>query len=227
MSFLDKWRAYLAVSYKVESGGVGADVAPEGEFNHYVDKMLKVMPPSKYPKLLNVGAGAGQETKAFLEAGYQVTGTTIGNDNIAYAKNHLGIELLDVEMHDLPFSEGEFDAAVAIHIFEHSFAPMIFLGELYFVLKDWARVFVVMPDPKLEMTHTIWHTNLLPPEVTKYFWNYWGFKLVEFDDTMTTRKGWDKYMFVFDKLPKNHPEFKMWGYLQHVYALRREIAKRK
>jgi len=225
LSFLDKWKTYLAISYKIESDGRGADIAPEGEFTHYIDKMKNIMPPNKYPKLLDIGAAAGQETKALIDAGYHVVGITIGKDNIAYAEEKFGIKLLEMEMHDLHFCEGQFDGATVLHTFEHCFAPLIFLGELYFVLKDWARVFVVMPDPELEMTHTIWHTNLLPPEVTKYFWSYWGFKLLEFDDTMTTRKGWDKYLFVFDKLPKNHSEFKMWGYLQHIYNLRKKLGE--
>jgi len=212
-----KWEAYLAIHKKAETGGRGVDTEPVETFFHYVEKVKEIMPPDKYPKLLEVGAGAGDETKAFMDAGYEVTGITFGIDNIKYAKEKYGITLLEIDMHDLPpFWKNTFDGAIVIHTLEHALAPIVVIGELYFVLKDYGRVYVAVPDPNAEQSKVIWHTSLLYPEQVKYYFEYWGFKTIRSGETHG-RQGWDKYEFAFEKLPPGHPDFKNWGYLQHIY----------
>lgn len=212
-----KFNAYLAIQKKAETGGKGLDIEPIETFQHYVEKVKQYMPPEKYPKMLEIGAGAGVETKAFMDAGYDVTGITFGIDNIRYAKEKYNITLFEMDMHDLKFPAETFDCAVMIHTFEHALAPHMVVGELRYVLKDWGRVYIVVPDPNRKDMKTIWHTNLLYPEQIIDIFKYWGFRLVN----AKSLKGRDCYEFVFEKLPNDHPDFQHnWGYIKHIYGRR-------
>ena len=211
--FAKKWEAYLAIQKKAETGGKGLDTHPPETFIPYVEKMKKFMPPEKYPHILEVGAGAGDETKAIMDAGYKVTGITFGEENIQHAKEEYGIDLLEMDMHNLLFPEGIFDGAVIIHTFEHALAPHLVVGELRYVLRDGARVYLVVPDPRSEKT--IWHTNLLTKRQIIDIFKYWGFKLIHYEN----------HEYIFEKLPNNHPDFKHnWGYIRHIYHRRRQLS---
>jgi len=104
----NKFEAYLAIQKKAETGGRGVDEEPVETFLHYVEKIKQIMPPGKYPYILEIGAGSGSETKALMDAGYKVTGITFGKDNIRYAKENYDIDLIEMDMHNLELPEGIF-----------------------------------------------------------------------------------------------------------------------
>jgi len=212
-----KFEAYLAIQKKAETGGRGVDEEPVETFTHYVEKIKQIMPPDKYPRILEIGAGSGSETKALMDAGYDVTGITFGKDNIRYAKEKHGIDLLEMDMHNLEFPEGFFDGVAIIHTFEHALAPHMVVGEIRYVLKNGGRVYLVVPDAKEK---TIWHTNLLYPDQIKALFEYWGFRDLK-ETELKNRDGWSEWEFAFEKLPNDHPSFKHnWGYIQHIYRRR-------
>jgi SAM-dependent methyltransferase len=215
-----KFDAYLAIQKKAETGGKGVDEEPLETFTHYIEKIKAAMPPDKYPFILEVGAGAGDETKALMDAGYRVVGITFGEDNIKRAEEKYGIKLLEMDMHNLQFPEKYFDGAVIIHTFEHALAPHMVVGELRYVLRDGGRVYVAVPDPDAEHVKTVWHTNLLNKEQIIEIFRYWGFREISGGE-LQGKCDRDKYEFVFEKLPDDHPDFRhKWGYIQHIYRRR-------
>jgi len=209
MEFYRKWDALLGIANKVESGGKGVDEAPREGFVPYVETFVKYAPPEKYPQILDIGAGCGAETSVLKEKGYKVTGITLGKDNIKYAKEKFGIDLIEMDFHNLEFPNGCFDGVFMIQTFEHCFAPWLFIIELRRVLHDGGRVFLDVPDPNDEaMLRTIWHTSVLyPNQIKALFWKA-GFKEVA-DLSKKHRLG-----FFFEKLPDN--SFEMWGYVRFL-----------
>jgi SAM-dependent methyltransferase len=117
--------------------------------HHTVDTMkfiCDLIPPSEFPKMLNIGAGEGLETKILKDLGYDVTGIIRGKPNLEFAtRNYPDIKFVDTDMHDLPFSCDSFDAIYMNQVFEHAFAPFIFLLELYCVLKEGGRMWLGLP----------------------------------------------------------------------------------
>lgn len=217
LRFSQKWEAYLAIQKKAETEGRGLDKQPPQATQHYIQEIVKHIPPEKYPKLLDIGAGTGEETKALVDAGYQVIGITFGKDNIAYAQRDFKVKLLEMDMHNLTLSPKLFDAVIMIHTFEHALAPHIVIGETRYVLRDGGRVYLAVPDPDKLESKTIWHTNLLNRKQIIDLFKYWGFKLLG----STESEAREKWEFIFEKLPDNHPDFKHnWGYIQHIYQRR-------
>ena len=208
-----KFQAYLAIQRKAETGGRGIDHPDEAAVERYVRRCLEFMPPEDYPRLLDVGAGDGYETKRLMDVGYEVVGITLGEDNVRTALERYGVHLNAIDMHNLPFPEGYFDCAVVCHTLEHALAPHMVVGELRWVLRDGGRVYVVVPDPTRPEMKTVWHLSLMTREQVVDLFRYWGFRLV-----------WSEgYEFVFEKLPADHPDFRhQWGYLKHVYEARKK-----
>jgi SAM-dependent methyltransferase len=212
-----RWMIHAAINYKIETGGLGNDEQPLENYAHYINDILLYMPLNSFKRILDIGAGAGDETKALLDAGYEPIGITIGPDNVKSALDRYKIKLLEEDMHCLRFPKDYFDAVILIHTYEHSYASNILLGELYHVLRDYGRVYVAVPDPEAEESKTIWHVNLrLDWQIIEEF-QYWGFKLINVDQDKQRR---DKYTFVFEKLPAGDPDFTNYGYLQHIIKLR-------
>lgn len=219
-----RWLAYQSIHRKIETQGGGddkiADVSPLEQvenYKRYAELFQRFAPPQKFSRLLDVGAGNGAETKAFIEAGYEVVAIGFGIDNVEYAKKHFDVNILDLDMHDLStkFKKESFDAAIVIHTFEHSISPFIFLGELYHVLVTGGKVLLDVPDFNNPAMRTIWHTNLLYPDQIEYYFNYWGFKKIFCFSGITRSQS--KRQFIFEKRSPEDPDFKdNYGYLHWI-----------
>jgi len=207
--FVRKWDALLNIARKVETGGRGVDEAQPETFIPFVETFKEYAPPEEYPRILDIGAGCGAETKVLMDAGYEVVGITFGEDNIKYAKERYGIELIEMDMHNLLFPNSSFDGALMIQTFEHAFAPWLFIIEMRRVLRNYGKVFLDVPDPDdEEMLRTIWHTSVLyPNQIKALFWKA-GFKEV----VDLSKK--HRLAFLFEKLPDG--QFEMWGYVQYI-----------
>ena len=218
------WNAHLALIHKIESDGQGVD-KPDGDTVEEMAKPhkerlgrlteampLKVKGILNYKKILDIGAGCGIDTRVLNDKGYDVCGLTLGKDNIVFAKKTLDTSIYEVDMHELSsyFPREYFDGAMMIDAFEHSHAPVVLLGELYYVLRAGARVMIGVPQHDAKDSQSVWHVNLLlPNQIIKYF-EYWGFKYLTEYDSMS-----DDLLF-FEKLPQSHPDFKNYGYLHWV-----------
>lgn len=211
----EKWDKLLNVARKVETGGVGLDQSPPNDFIPYVDAFAQYAPPEQYPRILDVGAGSGAETHILQKKGYTVTGITYGKDNVAYAKEHFGIDLIEMDMHSLDFPDASFDGAFTVQTFEHTFAPWLFVIELRRVLRDGGIVFIDVPDPDDDaQLRTIWHTSVLYPNQLKaLFWKA-GFNEVA-DRTQKHR-----VQLLFGKLPDG--TFQMWSYVKWIVSHQRQ-----
>jgi len=98
---------------------------------HTIDNLkfiTNLIPPDKFPVLLNIGAGEGLETKILHDLGYKTVGMINGDINAKFAKEnyrYTNILFVKHDMHDLPFKSESFDAVYMNHTFEHSYAPFI------------------------------------------------------------------------------------------------------
>ncbi len=158
--------------------------------SHTIESMkfiTEFIPPKDFPYILNIGAGEGLETKILTQLGYKTIGIIRGTPNIEHAhKNFPEIIFLDLDMHDLLFPSNTFDAIYLNHTFEHSFAPFIFLLEMYYVLKPKGRIWIAMPEFKEIDDSTITepnklyhhHPNMLCYNLLKQMFESTGFKIL-------------------------------------------------
>ncbi|CAN5307770.1 hypothetical protein BH23GEM4_BH23GEM4_16820 [soil metagenome] len=95
-------------------------------------------PPESSPELLDVGGGHAQLAPALVEAGYRVDvlGSTPACGELL--ARHLDAERLRFtvgQLHDLPFEERTFDAAISFRILAHIADPERFIADLCRVAK--------------------------------------------------------------------------------------------
>lgn len=170
--------------------------------------ITKLIPPEKYPKILNIGAGEGLETYILKELGYDATGIIRGVTNLEYAyENFPNINYVDCDMHDLPFPNETFDAIYMNQTFEHSYAPFIFLLEMYSVLKPHGRVWTAMPhfkeidDPTIgepnKLSHH--HPNTLCYNLLKQLFESTGFQMLQFE--LIQNNSYFDNPYLLEKLP--------------------------
>jgi len=208
----------MSICRKIESDGKGADTTDREGIRQYVKACVDNIPPKEFPKMLDLGAGDGTETSLLIEYGYDVTGLTLGIDNVTEAMKKYNISLLEHDMHFLAFPPKFFDAAIYIQAFEHYLSWYVGLGELYFVLRPGARVYVDYPNPDEESMRTIWHTNLQYPQQVRWSFEYWGFQEIKYNTENDNR--WQQ---TFERLSEGDSRFKNYGYLQHILKIRENI----
>lgn len=210
----EKWRVYLYLNIGPNLGNWNEDPPNIGA----IDRLATLFPPSKYPKLLNIGGGVGNEALYLTSKGYDVTMITLSRLNVEKAKAK-GVNVIEMDMHDLHFPANSFDAAYMSHTYEHCLSWFQMLGELFYVLRDGAVVYVIVPywglpteepiaKPGPAGPAPVTHTNLVTPEQIIWQFNYWGFKLLG-DDSINTQSFW------FEKRPG--PENPRWGMLHWAY----------
>ena len=100
----------------------------------FAETAIKYFPKSG--KVLDLGAGQGQDTKFFAEQGYQVISTDISDSalelnkakNPLTLKDKITVEKLDLTS-DFPFPDESFDvvyAHLSLHYFDHDTTTKIF-----------------------------------------------------------------------------------------------------
>jgi len=157
-----------------------------------------LIPPDKYNKMLDIGVGEGKETSILKELGYNPTGIITGEDNKRWAAEHYpGIEYIPCDMHDLPFDKNTFDAIYTNQVFEHAYAPFIFLLECYSVLRPGGLMYVCTPRFEQRTTPnnpgTIdaqWishhHPSVFPSNVYRQLFEKTGFNVIMEDENVTS-----------------------------------------
>jgi SAM-dependent methyltransferase len=77
-----------------------------------LQQLLQHLKPAAGSRMLHVGCGHGEHSRVLAEAGYEVTGTDISHENVAYAKQSEN-DTLHFYQHDprLPFWVNYFDYA--------------------------------------------------------------------------------------------------------------------
>lgn len=177
----EKWDMYMDTLQGHPS------VCQTGHTPESIKSTIEYIPPDKFPRLLDIGVGEGYETKLLRDLGYDVIGIIMGQINLEFAYEHYpDITFVEDDMHDLPFPSESFDAVYMNHTFEHSYAPFIFLLELYCVLKLHGRVLIIIPsfkeitDPTIgnegRLSHH--HPNVLCYNLFKQMFESAGFKII-------------------------------------------------
>lgn len=84
----------------------------EAEAKKFIDALLGFLKPAPHSKILDVACGRGRHSRILAAHGFDVTGTDISTDSIAFAKQY-ETDNLQFFMHDmrLPFWVNYFDLA--------------------------------------------------------------------------------------------------------------------
>jgi 2-polyprenyl-3-methyl-5-hydroxy-6-metoxy-1,4-benzoquinol methylase len=164
---------------------------------HTIETMkfiVELIPPARYNKILNIGVGEGLETKILKQLGYDPTGIISGEANIKWARENCSdIKFYACDMHDLPFTSNTFDSIYTNQVFEHAYAPFIFLLECYCVLKPGGLMYIRTPsfrerhepnDPSsLEASYiSHHHPSMFSPNIYQQMFEKAGFNIVKRDD---------------------------------------------
>lgn len=119
--------------------------------------------------VFDAGCGNGGISIAFALAGAQVTAVEIEQELFdiahAHASSH-GVSV-DIVLYDgniLPFEDNSFDYAVSASVIEHTTDPVLYLSEIYRVLRKDGVLYLGFPNKyALKETHTqIWFLTYLP-----------------------------------------------------------------
>lgn len=141
-------------------------------------------------KMLDVGCGRGEFTKAFENEGLVVEGADIEAGDTAVL-NTIPVKYFDLEKEPFPYPDNTFDVVFSKSVIEHIYDPAHFLSEQKRILKPGGKIIVLTPD---------WMTQL------KIFWNDYTHKrpytwlglrhaLVSFGFTNVTCKVFYQYPF--------------------------------
>lgn len=204
-SLVRKWNKLLRIPMKAETRGIGTDETSIIVAQSKVSVFKQHCDWKNFQRVLNLGAGCGEETFILQQDGYDPIGITFGKDNINVAAERYGVKLLEMDMHDLDFKDEYFDAIFASQTFEHAFSPWLLIIEMRRVLRNGGRVYIDVPDPdNPETLAIIWHTSALYKNQIRSLFEKAGFKEIVNDG----------YMFIFEKIPDG--EFHMWNYVQYI-----------
>ncbi len=155
--------------------------------NKSADGLKYILDKLPVGKLLCIGCADGAEVNALNELGYKTTGITIGQNNVDYAKEKFGIDTQVMDMHCLEFDSETFDCCYSSHSFEHCFAPIIHIMEVFTVLKDKGLWYLNHPSyvkgSKETTTIDHHHPNVLPAYLHRDMFEKFGFKVRECEET--------------------------------------------
>jgi SAM-dependent methyltransferase len=133
------------------SGLSGQGAASLGTTNNFV--LAKLRDNGKFSgAILDLGAGTGYFTR-LLSSEREKSGKKPGEglkacDIAGGAFKADGVEFKECDANDgLPYADGEFDAVVAIEVFEHTRAPYDVIAEVHRVLKPGGLLIFSVPNP--------------------------------------------------------------------------------
>jgi len=158
-----------------------------------LQQCLKFIP--KGSRVLDFGAGSGQQALYLTEQGYQVKAIDVASSNYRYEKVY-PIQLYDGT--NIPYDAQSFDIVFSSNVFEHIKSTEATLSSLHSITTDDARLILVMPSA----TWRIWtiitdlirswhftrphgvHSRNVFEEVYKFRRNWWFKKLETYQWTL-------------------------------------------
>lgn len=113
--------------------------------------LFEIFGMKKGQKILDIGCGRGDFTKAFANLGLEVAGIDREQGDSELLQ---GIDVRiqkDLENDPFPFPDNSFDIVFSKSVIEHIWKPENFIKETYRVLKPGGRVLCMTPD---------WHSQM-------------------------------------------------------------------
>ena len=162
----------------------------DGADPEYVEQIipLALEELSGFGRILDIGCGDGQISRALASTGSEVTGIDPTERNLQVARERGGgPSYLKGEAADLPFEDGSFDAVLACLVFEHIDELDAAISEVARVLRQGGRFAFFLNHPLLQTPGSGWIDDHMidPPE------QYWriGPYLVETESIEEVERG--------------------------------------
>lgn len=95
--------------------------------------------------ILDLGCGQGFSMELFLVKGGKPTGVTLGEDFLVCKKK--GLNVLEVDLHELKFAPNSFRFIWCRHVLEHSLFPLFTLFQLHQFLTPTGFIYIEVPAP--------------------------------------------------------------------------------
>ena len=134
-------------------------------------------------RLLDIGCGDGKLLHLLSECypDLELAGMTVSEEERLVCGEKFDVQVGD--MHDLPWKDGSFDAAVSRHSLEHSISPLTALFEVNRVLRLDGGFHVVVPAPVSEWVMK-WkgHFSVLPKPMWEKLFDDAGFAVEHYED---------------------------------------------
>lgn len=125
----------------------------------YPDKLAQYLfnrfEMKKGDKLLDLGCGRGDFSKAFANQGLAAEGADIEQTKSEIISG-INVKHFDLEKINYPYPDNHFDVIFSKSVFEHIDDPTVFLNEQKRILKPGGRMIILTPD---------WESQI------KIFWN--------------------------------------------------------
>ncbi len=116
------------------------------KFNAYSRyKKLKKIAGKYTRRILDVGCGRGIMLKIFKESGWETAGTELSDVSAQYAREVLGVEVLNKDIEDCNFSKDHFDVITLFHSLEHLRDPMLSLKSINDFLNPDGLLIIEVP----------------------------------------------------------------------------------
>jgi SAM-dependent methyltransferase len=133
-------------------------------------------------RILDVGGESFYQTGPMWEQ-YEVTSLNLPDD-----------------MHDMAF-DGEFDGALAMHVLEHSPAPLFVLKLIHRALIAGGWLYVAVPKPFAKFCRNYGHMSVLPDPMWRTLLKVAGFRLHHAEaGSFGRRKRWVEYRYLAERV---------------------------
>jgi len=132
----------------------------------WLDRFKK--PPGDF---LEVGCATGANLLAAKELGWKTTGVEISKFATAFAREHLGLNVITGNLEDCGFFDESFDAVGMYQVLEHVPSPMEILRAVRRILKKGGILAVDVPDFGSRLSRKLGPNSphLAPPEHIYHF----------------------------------------------------------
>lgn len=120
------------------------------ERRHLIAKAIETLPPSR---ALDIGAGAGGNTRVLASAGWEATALEFSSAGVELARSR-GLDVVQGDARAIPFPDDTFGLVVAYDVLEHINEDDRVVEEIARVLRPGGRALIAVPaDMRLWSAH--------------------------------------------------------------------------
>jgi 2-polyprenyl-3-methyl-5-hydroxy-6-metoxy-1,4-benzoquinol methylase len=109
----------------------------------FVEILDELEPYRGEGRLLDVGTSIGLFLRLAVDCGWEGVGTEFGRRALAYARDELGVNVVDRPIEEL---DGVYDAVTVLSVLEHVNDPRAFLREVRRLLAPGGAVYLIVPN---------------------------------------------------------------------------------